>query len=84
MATKRISALKMSLEELEYVLDIPQGHHIEYVQYDAQYRTCRIFISGDSMHETYPSEAVREIRYSTLLQRFRGKKKKHTETPIGR
>lgn len=84
MATKRISALKMSLEELEYVLDLPQGHHIEYVMYDAQYRTMRIFISGDSMHETFPGEAVREISYPLLTQRFRGRKKKHTEAPPSR
>ena len=51
MASKRINIVPLTIEELEYLMGIPAGHHIENVVYRANRRVIDIHLSGDSMTE---------------------------------
>jgi len=82
MANKRINILPLSFEELEYVLGVPQGHHIETITYSPERRLVNLFISGDSMTEVHPGTEIPWVRLNILLQRWSGRRTKHTENPI--
>jgi hypothetical protein len=51
MANKRINVVPITVEELEYLIGVPTGHHIENVIYQANRRVINIHLSGDSMSE---------------------------------
>lgn len=83
MANKRVNIVPLSIEELEYVLGVPTGHHIENVLYIPEKRIINIHLSGDSMSEVHPGTEIPWVRLNILLQRWSGRRRKHTESPVG-
>ena len=83
MASKRVNIVPLSFEELEYVLGIPTGHHVENVTLSPERRTVNLYLSGDSMTEVHPGNEIPWVRLNILLQRWSGRRRKHTENPIG-
>ena len=80
-ATKRINIVPLSVEQIEFLLDVPTGHHIENVIFDPNRRVVHIHLSGDSMSEVPPRSEIPWIEYSTLAQKWRDRRRKHTERP---
>lgn len=83
MASKRINIVPLTIEELEYLMGIPAGHHIENVVYRANRRVIDIHLSGDSMTEVPAGHEIPWVRLNALVQRWRDRRRKHTESPIG-
>jgi len=83
MANKRINVVPITVEELEYLIGVPTGHHIENVIYQANRRVINIHLSGDSMSEVPAGHEIPWIRLDALVQRWRERRRKHTEIPIG-
>ena len=83
MANKRINIVPLSVEELEYVLGIPTGHHIENITFSPNKRTLSIYLSGDSMTEVHPGTEIPWVRLNQLLRMWTGRRRKHTEHPVG-
>ena len=81
MASKRINIIPLTVEALEYLIGVPQGHHIENVVYQPSKRTINIHLSGDSMDEVSPGEEIRWRYLHQLVQQWQGRKTKHTECP---
>ena len=83
MANKRINVVPITVEELEYLIGVPTGHHIENVICQANRRVINIHLSGDSMSEVPAGHEIPWVRLDALVQRWRERRKKHTEIPIG-
>ena len=83
MASKRINVVPLTIEELEYLIGVPTGHHVENVTYNPNRRVIHIHLSGDSMSEVPAGHEIPWVRLNELVQRWREHRRKHTEPPIG-
>lgn len=83
MSNKRINVVPLTIEELEYLVGIPTGHHIENVVYIPGRRVIHIHLSGDSMSEVPPGTEIPWVSLSAKIQQWRDRRRKHMETPIG-
>ena len=83
MANKRINVVPITVEELEYLIGVPTGHHIENIIYLASKRVINIHLSGDSMSEVPAGHEIPWVRLDALIQRWRERRRKHTEPPLG-
>jgi len=83
MANKRISVVPLTIEELEYLIGLPTGHHIENVVYLPSRRVINIHLSGDSMTEVPPGQEIPWVSLSAKIQQWRDRRRKHTEAPVG-